>query len=180
MTLGYMSMPANFRYKDVFMKGRPQHQRWDPFAIKHPPMSSAKWAKIFSPFDALKEFDEAIGAKEVQYVSKVELSDEAKDELGRRLGILRNLTWNNRMARSNRVAVSVKYFVPCPDENSFFFGTAGTYETAIGIVLNVDTEIGRTITLQTDTERKVVDLDDILEIESKTDVFTMDWELETP
>ena len=57
--VGYMQMPLNFKYKDVFLKGRPEHERWDSFLIKHPPMPAAKWAKIFSPFDALKEIGRA-------------------------------------------------------------------------------------------------------------------------
>ena len=35
-SLGVMSMPAGFRYRDVFLKGRPKHDRFDSFRIKHP------------------------------------------------------------------------------------------------------------------------------------------------
>jgi hypothetical protein len=52
------------------------------------------------------------------------------------------------------VIVSVKYFVPCQDENNFAFGTAGQYETITGMVLNVDTEIQKEITIQTYTTLK--------------------------
>ena len=110
--VGYMQMPLNFKYKDVFLKGRPEHERWDSFLIKHPPMPAAKWAKIFSPFDALKEFSEAVASKEIQYVQKIELDDDEKRDLGRKLDVLHNLTWNGRMARANRVMVTVKYFIP--------------------------------------------------------------------
>jgi hypothetical protein len=78
------------------------------------------------------------------------------------------------------VIASVKYFVPCRDENNFAFGNAGQYETVTGMVLRVDTEVGKEITIQTDTTKKVIGFDDILEITSKTDVFETDWELEAP
>ena len=60
MVLGYMPMPANFRYREVALRGRPQHKGWDAFSIKHPPMPASRWAKIFSPFDALKGFSEML------------------------------------------------------------------------------------------------------------------------
>ena len=117
MVLGYMPMPANFRYREVALRGRPQHKGWDAFSIKHPPMPASRWAKIFSPFDALKGFSEAVSSKEVQYVSRVELDADAEADLSRKLEILRNLTWNGRMAMANHVIVSVKSFVPCQDVN---------------------------------------------------------------
>ncbi len=101
MVLGYMPMPANFRYRDVALQGRPEHKGWDAFLIKHPPMPASRWAKIFSPFDALKGFSEAVSSKEVQYVSRVELDADAEADLSRKLEILHNLTWNGRMAKAN-------------------------------------------------------------------------------
>ena len=62
--IGVMQVPADFRYLDVFLKGKPQHDRDDPFRIRHPKMSCDKRAKIFSPFDALKGFSEALAAQE--------------------------------------------------------------------------------------------------------------------
>ena len=63
--IGVMPMPANFRYRDVFLKGKPRHDRYDPFRIRHPGMDRRKRAKIFAPFDALKGFREAVAAQEV-------------------------------------------------------------------------------------------------------------------
>ena len=180
MVLGYMPMPANFRYREVALRGRPQHKGWDAFSIKHPPMPASRWAKIFSPFDALKGFSEAVSSKEVQYVSRVELDADAEADLSRKLEILRNLTWNGRMARVNHVIVSVKYFVPCQDVNTFAFANAGLYETVTGMVLRVDTEVGKEITIQTETTKKVIGFDDILEITSESDVVHTDWEMEAP
>lgn len=62
--IGVMQVPADFRYLDVFLKGKPQHDRDDPFRIRHPKMPCDKRAKIFSPFDALKGFSEALAAQE--------------------------------------------------------------------------------------------------------------------
>ena len=180
MVLGYMPMPADFRYREVALQGRPEHKGWDAFSIKHPPMPASRWAKIFSPFDALKGFSEAVSSKEVQYVSRIELDDDAEAELSRKLEILHNLTWNGRMARVNHVIVSVKYFVPWQDVNNLAFGNAGLYETVTGMVLRVDTEVWKEITIQTETTKKVIGFDDILEITSKTKVFETDWELEAP
>ena len=128
----------------------------------------------------MKGFSEAVSSKEVQYISRIELDADAEAELSRKLKILHNLTWNGRMARANRVIASVKYFVPCQDVNNFAFANAGLYETVTGMVLRVDTEVGKEITIQTDTTKKVIGFDDILEITSKTDVFETDWELEAP
>ena len=62
-------MPSSFKYKDVFIKGRPQHYGWDEFTIKHPPMPASRWAKIFAPFDALKGFNEAIAVSEEELLN---------------------------------------------------------------------------------------------------------------
>ncbi len=53
-------MPSDFRYKKVYEKGKPVHKMPDAFTIKHPPMDLSKRAKIFSPFDALKGFDDEL------------------------------------------------------------------------------------------------------------------------
>ena len=62
--VGYVPMPPSFKYTDVFLKGKPCHDGWDAFTIRHPPMPASRWAKIYAPFDALRGFDEAIRAKE--------------------------------------------------------------------------------------------------------------------
>lgn len=164
VTLGYMPMPANFPYMDVAQKGRPQHKGWDSFTIKHPPMPAARWAKIFSPFDALKGFSDAVAAKETQYEYKRELMENDAAELDRKLERLHNLTWNGRMARQNKVNATICYFVPCKDRENFAYGNAGTYETITGMVLRVDVDVEKTITLLTDAGKKVISFDDIAEI----------------
>ena len=176
--IGKIPMPDNFKYGEVLRRGPPQHEKWDNFRLKHPPMTPAHWAKIFSPFDALEGFMERIAEKEAVYEDRVELCGEDLAELDRRLNILRNLTWNSRMARANRVIVRVKYFVPCADKNHFAFQrAAGKYETAAGMVLRVNPE---TISLQTEIGARCISFSDIQEIKSKSGVFDRDWEIEMP
>ena len=98
-------MPSGFKYKDVFSKGRPKHDGWDSFRIKHPPMPSARWAKIYSPFDALKGFDEKIAAQEEIYVPKPMMSEDEKDLLDRKLGILSGCLGSGKKAGSARATI---------------------------------------------------------------------------
>ena len=107
-----MTMPVNFRYREVFLKGKPCHDRLDAFRIRHPSMDRGRRAKIFAPFDALKGFSEAVAAKDVLYEERITLSQEDQEELNRRLAILHGLTYNGRMARANRVQVTVTHLLP--------------------------------------------------------------------
>jgi hypothetical protein len=170
--IGVMAMPADFRYREVFLKGKPQHDRCDPFRIRHPRMNTGHRAKIFAPFDALKGFNEAVSAKEVLYEHRIELSPEDAAELDRRLTILHNLTYNSRMARANRVQVSVTYYQPCMDPNHDDYRLRGQYQTISGICWNVDAEVNRTITI----DRMKLSLDDVLRIDTLDDVFQIHWE----
>ena len=61
---GTAKKPEGFRYETVLRKGRPIHAPFDAFSVRHPPMPLRRRAKIFSPFDALKGFSEAIAEKE--------------------------------------------------------------------------------------------------------------------
>ena len=170
--IGVMPMPANFSYRDVFFRGKPRHDRYDPFRIRHPVMDTRHRAKIFSPFDALKGFGEAVAAKDVLYKDRPELTPEYSAELNRRLTILHNLTYNSRMARTNRVEISVTYYESCPDEDHGAFGQRGSYRTVTGICYNVDTEVEQTITI----DRIKIPLGDVLKIEAAGDVFEKDWD----
>ena len=177
--LGAASMPADFRYMDVFTQKRPRHEPFDPFMLKHPQMDPGHRAKIFSPFAALKGFSEIIASKEIQYEPKKELDEEQMDELNRRLVILHNLTWNSRMARKNRPMVRVRYFCPCTDENSFFLYNsdnplaAGRYEEIAGMCRKVDAEVRRIIQI----EDQEIALEEIIAIEDAGDrrLFETDW-----
>lgn len=162
--LGYMPVPLNFKYMDAFLKGRPKHEKFDAFWRKHPTMDTGHRAKIFAPFDALKGFDENISSKEVQYMDKADLDEDEQRELNHQLAILHGYTYNGRMARTNRVFITVKYFVPCVDEYNYAFDLGqGRYETAYGMVLNVD-EVRETLRLRTEIGEATIDFSDILSI----------------
>ena len=55
---------SSFRYRDVYEKGKPVHEKNDIFSVKHPPMEISRRAKIFSPFDALKGFSDELAKAE--------------------------------------------------------------------------------------------------------------------
>lgn len=143
--IGVMAMPVNFRYREVFLRGKPRHDRCDPFRIRHPSMDRRKRAKIFAPFDALRGFSEAVASKDVLYEDRAALSSEDLDELNRRLEILHGLTYNGRMARANRVEVTVTWYEPCCDENHEAYGIRGRYRTTTGICWKVDAGVTETI-----------------------------------
>ena len=160
MTISAMAMPLDFKYKDVFLHGRPQHQKFDDFWIKHPPMDTRHRAKIFSPFDALAGFDEAIESKLILYTEQRSLSDEEKEKIDAALNRLHALTYNSRVTRLNRPQASITYFVPCSDPHSEWYEVGGRYETVTGTVLKVDSLISRTLLIND----QIIPLDAISEI----------------
>ncbi len=166
--LGAMSMPMHFKYKDVLTAGFPRHSQWDSFRRKHPPMPAARWAKIFSPFDALKGFDEAIASKEACYADREELNDQEINELNRKLMILHNLTVNGKKARMNRITVTIEYFESCQDPDHYASELGmGRYIKTTGIVLSVN-KFDETVSLLTDEGKYVLDFYDISDITAET------------
>ena len=139
-------IPMDFPYLPVLMQGRPRHEM-DEFAFRHPRMEQGKRAKVFAPFDALDGYGESVSSKNIVYTDKIILDESEQEELNRRLMILHDLTCNSRMAKANRVEVSVAYYVPCTDGRSFSCGIRGQYLTETGIVWKVDMEVSQTITV---------------------------------
>lgn len=160
-TVGYMPMPEKFRYRDVFLLGKPQHDRNDRFSIKHPQMNVGRRAKIFSPFDALKGFNEAVAAKEMQYTNQIKLSEEDQEEINLKLKVLHNLTCNSRKARQNQVEIIVNYYIPCSDVNHDAYGLQGVYKTVTGVCWKVDSELKKEIVV----DRKKIPFEHIHQIE---------------
>ncbi|MBR1757693.1 MAG: hypothetical protein IJ744_03050 [Lachnospiraceae bacterium] len=161
--IGVMAMPQDFAYREVFLKGKPVHEEFDYFHIRHPKMDVGKRAKIFAPFDALRGFDFAILSKNVMYEERMQLEAEDVEELNRRLRILHRLTWNKREAVRNQVLVEVTFYVPCSDVNHEAFGKKGRYESICGICMQVDAEVSETV-LVNDTR---IPIDRIVCIESE-------------
>ena len=157
--LGYMPMPAQFYYRALFLHGRPRHKKYDDFWRKHPPMDRTHRAKIFSAFDALSGFDAWIASKETPYCDRRHLCEGEREELDKKLVTLRQLTCSSRAARRNRPQVTVQYFSPCQDENSFAYGSGGTYETVSGTCRRVD-DIYGTITI----DDLILPIDDIASV----------------
>lgn len=171
-SIGEIPMPVVFRYLDVYQKGKPQHDRYDPFQIRHPQMPNSRRAKIFSPFDALKGFNEAVSAKTILYEDRLNLSLEEQEELDRRLGILHNLTFNSRLARINQVKVSVTYYEECRDVNNEAYGLQGQYKMITGMCMNVDGEVTKTVLVNGIR----ISIENILKIDSPSDIFQRNWE----
>ena len=70
MTVGYKPMPADFRYRDVCLRGKPE------LPPRHPAMDTGHRAKIFAPFAALRGFDQAVLSKDVLYTDRIRLDEE--------------------------------------------------------------------------------------------------------
>ena len=166
-----LEIPPGFKYRETLLAGRPQHIN-DAFSVKHPKMDVQRRAKIFAPFDALRGFGEAVAAKRELYEDECILEVEEAEELDRRLGILKNLTWNSRMARVNRPEVSVTYYEPCGDRNHEAYGRQGQYRKVTGICGNVDQEMSRTILVN----GRRIPIDRITRIDSTSDLFERVWE----
>ena len=138
--VGYMPMPAGFAFKSLLERGKPRHDRYDPFRVRHPQMPCSRRAKIFAPFDALAGFDDAIASKQVRYEPRRCLTDDERSRLDRKLQKISRLTYTGKPSQGKRYrpAVSVTYFVLCPDKNHFAYGTDGTYNTITGILQGID------------------------------------------
>ena len=65
MTVGYMTMPSDFRYREVFLRGKPERP------ARHPAMDTGHRAKIFAPFDALDGFSAEIKKKDRLFEEEV-------------------------------------------------------------------------------------------------------------
>ena len=161
--VGYMPMPVSFHYRALFLQGRPRHEKFDDFWLKHPPMDHVHRAKIFAPFDALAGFDDCIHAKGVLYEEKKILSESEKNDLNKKLALLHTLTRNGRTARMNHPVATVTYFVPCSDEHSDWYHRGGLYESYTGTVKKVDA--GSLVVMVDD---KTIALEDITGIEIKS------------
>lgn len=158
--IGQMPMPPGFRHARIAAQGRPRHEKFDTFYMKHPTMNVGKRTKIFSPFDALKGFNDAVASKEIEFVERRELCEYDCEELNEKIAVLSALITDSRAAKENNITVRVTYYVPCDDPNSEAFMRLGRYVTAEGVVRNVDTTFG-SITVG----KKKIELGDVAAIE---------------
>ena len=133
-------IPPGFRYRDVLKQGKPQHTPDDAFYIRHPPMSRAKRAKIFAPFDALRGFGDAVRSKEVSYVEKRALSEDERDALDRKLAVLSGRLAGKRAGEAADTTVQITYFQPCSDPHADAHLPAGLYKTITGTCHEIRTD----------------------------------------
>ena len=121
------------KYVDLLQMERPEP------SVKHPRMSLGSRAKIFSPFAALRGFDDELAEEGAQTlrVARAELSEEEKAALSAKLaGLRRGMT------------ITVRYFVPdllCPADPP-----AGRYKTVTGAVQALD-PVRKTLRLALDS-----------------------------
>ena len=152
-----MDLTVKNRYRSALSRGRPKHARCDDFSLRHPPMAPGQRAKIFSPFSALRGFEEAIDEKRKLYVEKRELNEEEQEALNRTLAYLQERTANLRMARQAHITAAVTYYVPCMDENHEAYGRRGSYTTVSGTVRRVDPVLHKTLAIG-DKEIEIADI----------------------
>ena len=137
-----MSLNISTRYDDIINLPRPES--------KHPHMSNADRAKIFSPFAALKGHTETIRKKEILRVNKIDLSDEAAATLNEKLTLLE---------KGQMVTITYFFSDPGPDGTG---GTAeGIYITLSGIIKHLDS-ISRILEI----ENHKINFDNIADIRS--------------
>lgn len=111
------------KYADIINLERP--------VSKRPKMDLTHRAKIFSPYDALRGFDEAIDdtAAQSSRVQKILLSEEETATLSDKL-----------LQVKKGMHLEAEYFVADPDG-------MGKYRTAVGNVLRID-PVGRVLEIQ--------------------------------
>jgi hypothetical protein len=123
-TIGFMTMPVDFKYKKAHHLGRPRHEKYSDFWRRHTPMDHVRRAKLFSPFDALRGFDEAVESKNIRYVERSIPAD-----------------LNEKLRRLQELSrpVTIRFFVPCTDENNEAFEKGlGLYKTVNGTVRDIN------------------------------------------
>lgn len=132
---------VSHKYADLLPLSRPE-------PIK-PRMAISNRAKIFSPFAALRGYEEEIASegREHTKTQRIELSDEGKEQLGAKL-----------MRLQKGVAVTVRYFT-----DGYYEDLTGKIESVDGIYkeLKLSTGIKNAIGKELPT---IIPFEDILEV----------------
>ena len=159
-----MNQTAETKYPNAFHRERPVHGEHDEFSMRHPKMTAGRRAKIFSPFAALRGYEEAIEGKLETYVGKAERSEEDQARINQVLLELAELTENSRRTGTDPIVASVTFYVPCGDENHEAYGRYGRYETLTGPVRKVDPTVRKAIRM----EERMIEFSDIADIRIET------------
>ena len=117
------------KYADILHLSRPEPP------VKHPRMALSNRAKIFSPFAALRGFDDEISSEGASklLVKKVELSDEEKNKL---------------LQVKKGMKVVVRYFMKTAE-------STGKYISLTGTVVMID-PVYRELKVMQDSDRKAM------------------------
>ena len=134
-------------YEDIINQDRPKSKR--------PPMDRAARAKIFMPFAALKGYEDALEEKQKCRVEKIELSEESKEELNRKIRELLLM-----LGDGERPTVEITQFIPDKKASHEEKKALGQYVSKRGVLRKIDVFSG-VIRL----EEEEVALGDILKIE---------------
>lgn len=139
-------MESKEKYRDIIHAQRP------PVPEGHPRMSILNRAKIFSPFAALRGYDEKINEQDEKslWTARVELAEEVQENIGRRLS---NLQKNSQIAVTHFVTVTGdpvfsgnhSFNISDTVRNSANISASdsssadiGTYRTTVGLLLSID------------------------------------------
>ena len=124
------------KYADILRLSRPEPP------AKHPRMSITNRAKIFSPFAALRGFDDEISSEGATklLVKKIELSDEEKNNLSDKL-----------LQVKKDMKVVVRYFVKTTENT-------GKYMSVTGTIVMID-PVYRELRIMSDSDRKAVGIE---------------------
>lgn len=124
------------KYADILHLSRPEPP------VKHPRMALSNRAKIFSPFAALRGFDDEISSEGASklLVKKVELSDEEKNTLSDKL-----------LQVKKGMKVVVRYFMKTAE-------STGKYISLTGTVVMID-PVYRELKVMQDSDRKAVGIE---------------------
>ncbi len=124
------------KYADILHLSRPEPP------AKHPRMSITNRAKIFSPFAALRGFDDEISSEGATklLVKKIELSDEEKNHLSDKL-----------LQVKKGMKVVVRYFVRTTENT-------GKYMSVTGTVVMI-APVYRELKIMQDSDRKAVGIE---------------------
>lgn len=113
------------KYDDIINCSRPKSDRI--------PMEVADRAKIFMPFAALKGYDEAVDDKKKLYTIRMELTEERKEELDRKIYILKE-----GLMKGEKIEVAIKYFIKDESASIEKKEEVGKYIDIIGKVAKID------------------------------------------
>lgn len=114
-----MSYPTDKNYDDILYL--PHYQ-----STKHPPMPLLNRAAQFAAFAALKDYDAAVSETSRLTREKIELEDDAKSEINRKICLL-----NENLEK--HPVVEIVYFVPDTHK------AGGSYQKYSGAVKRIDT-----------------------------------------